>query len=57
LVVVVGDNSCEGQIMAALNTNAKEVTPLQQKLDSIANDIGKLGMYAAILIFHCLMVR
>jgi hypothetical protein len=23
----------------------------------IANDIGKLGMYAAILIFHCLMVR
>jgi len=43
--------------MAALSTNAKEVTPLQQKLDSIANDIGKLGMYAAILIFHCLMVR
>ncbi len=57
MVVVVGDNSCEGQIMAALNTNDREFTPLQQKLDSIANDIGKIGMYAAIAIFHCLMVR
>ena len=44
--------SCEGQIMAALNDDTQEVTPLQMKLDVIANDIGKLGMYAAILIFH-----
>ena len=43
--------------MAALNDNSQEETPLQQKLDIIATDIGKLGMYAAILIFHCLMVR
>ena len=49
--------SCEGQIMAALNDDTQEVTPLQMKLDVIANDIGKLGMYAAILIFHCLMCR
>jgi Ca2+ transporting ATPase len=27
------------------------------KLDVIALDIGRLGMYAAILIFHCLLVR
>lgn len=27
------------------------------KLDVIAVDIGKLGMFAAILIFHCLILR
>lgn len=36
---------------------ANEETPLQKKLDVIANDIGKLGMFCAILIFHALMVR
>jgi hypothetical protein len=27
------------------------------KLDKIATDIGKLGMYCAILIIHALLVR
>lgn len=34
-----------------------EQTPLQIKLDEIAMDIGKLGMYTAILVFHCLLLR
>jgi Ca2+ transporting ATPase len=57
LVVVVGEMTCEGQIMASLEDKPNEETPLQQKLDIIATDIGKLGMYAAILIFHCLLLR
>ena len=34
-----------------------EVTPLQQKLEIIANDIGKFGMTSAILIFEVLLIR
>lgn len=45
--------------MSLLNNkdSNNEETPLQKKLDVIAVDIGKLGMYAAILIFHCLLLR
>jgi Ca2+ transporting ATPase len=49
--------TCEGQIMALLEEKPNEDTPLQQKLDIIAVDIGKLGMYAAILIIHVLLLR
>lgn len=30
---------------------------MQEKLDVIAIDIGRLGMYAAIIIFHLLVAR
>lgn len=43
--------------MAQLGEVDLEQTPLQKKLDKIAMDIGRLGMYAAILIFHCLLIR
>lgn len=43
-------------ILESKSANQEE-TPLQKKLDIIAVDIGKLGMYAAILIFHCLLLR
>lgn len=43
--------------MAQLGEVDLEQTPLQKKLDVIAMDIGRLGMYAAILIFHCLLIR
>jgi Ca2+ transporting ATPase len=49
--------TCEGQIMALLEEKPNEDTPLQQKLDIIAVDIGKLGMYAALLIVHVLLLR
>ena len=56
--IVVGERTCEGQILASVEAKgANEETPLQKKLDVIANDIGKLGMFCAILIFHALMVR
>jgi len=55
--VVVGEMTCEGQIMASLDEKPNEDTPLQQKLDIIAVDIGKLGMYAALLIIHVLLLR
>ena len=43
--------------MAAVEAKTNEVTPLQGKLEVIATDIGKLGMYCAILIIHCLLLR
>jgi len=47
--------TCEGQIMSSLKSGNNETTPLQDKLEIIATDIGKLGMMAALLIFHCLL--
>jgi len=55
--IVVGELTCEGKILAGLGEADTEDTPLQKKLDIIAMDIGRLGMYAAILIFHCLLIR
>jgi Ca2+ transporting ATPase len=57
LCVVVGDMTCEGQILAGLKSNPGETTPLQDKLEVIATDIGKLGMLAALFIFHALLIR
>jgi len=57
LCIVVGDLTAEGQILAAVEAKQTEVTPLQKKLDVIAMDIGSLGMYAALLIFHLLVAR
>ncbi len=34
-----------------------ETTPLQMKLEKIATDIGKLGMYCALLTIHVLLLR
>ena len=49
--------TAEGQILAAVEAKQTEVTPLQEKLDVIAMDIGRVGMYAALLIFHLLVAR
>jgi len=49
--------TCEGQILASVEEKPNETTPLQEKLEVIATDIGKLGMYAAILIVHVLLLR
>ena len=57
LTIVVGPDTCENQIMAAVEAKNNETTPLQDKLEVIATDIGKLGMYCAILIIHCLLIR
>lgn len=57
LAIVVGEMTCERQILGTVNQRDVEKTPLQLKLEVIALDIGRLGMYAAILIFHCLLFR
>lgn len=57
ICVVVGEMTCEGQILASVEERSNETTPLQAKLEVIATDIGKLGMYAAILIVHALLLR
>ncbi len=57
LCIVVGDMTCEGQIMAALDEKISEVTALQEKLEVIAIDIGHLGMFVAAAIIHILILR
>lgn len=57
VAIVVGENTCEGKILASVEQRSNELTPLQEKLEVIATDIGKLGMFCAILIFHALMMR
>ena len=56
LVAVVGKNSCIGIIMSKLVTQIEQ-TPLQEKLEVIAKDIGYLGMGAAAITVFVLFVR
>jgi len=56
LVLMVGDNSCLGDIISKLKSRP-EVTPLQSKLETIATDIGKMGTYVALLTVHVLLIR
>lgn len=56
LVAVVGKNSCIGIIMSKLVTKIEQ-TPLQEKLEIIARDIGYLGMGAAAITVFVLFVR
>lgn len=48
IVLAVGNNTMQGRAGLAMNI-ADEQTPLQKKLDRIANGIGKLGVAVAIL--------
>jgi len=56
IVLMVGESSVLGQIRKYLITEA-EVTPLQQKLETIARDIGKFGLISALLTFIVLFIR
>ena len=56
LVTVVGESSALGEIMKKLEDRPKP-TPLQEKLEVIAEEIGKLGTYAALLTIHVLLFR
>lgn len=53
---MVGKYSCVGKILGKLDQRI-ETTPLQEKLEAIATDIGKLGMYCALLTIHILFFR
>jgi magnesium-transporting ATPase (P-type) len=57
MIVVVGEESCIGKIRALLDQEEEVMTPLQQKLEKLASDIGKFGLYSALLILTVLLVR
>ncbi|EGR33372.1 hypothetical protein IMG5_055150 [Ichthyophthirius multifiliis] len=57
LITVVGDFSCVGKISKLLQTKDAEATPLQQKLECIARDIGNFGLISSIVIMLVLLIR
>lgn len=57
LVLVVGEASCIGKIRALLESDESQPTPLQQKLEVLATDIGKFGLYSALVIVGVLLIR
>jgi magnesium-transporting ATPase (P-type) len=56
LVISVGENSCVGQVLASLRQKPT-MTPLQKKLEGVANYIGKLGLYTALVTVAVLFIR
>ncbi|KAG0027855.1 hypothetical protein BGZ82_008735, partial [Podila clonocystis] len=57
LVTAVGPNSFFGRTMMAMREASPEETPLQIKLDHLAESIAKLGMAAAIAMLVSLVVK
>lgn len=56
IVLVVGDASCVGKIRSLVQQEG-ESTPLQDKLEIIAKDIGKFGLVSAIITLTILFGR
>ncbi|KAF3158950.1 Calcium-transporting ATPase 10, plasma membrane-type [Orbilia oligospora] len=56
LVTSVGVNSSHGKIMMALREDV-EATPLQVKLNGLAEGIAKIGGAAALLLFVVLLIK
>ncbi|KAK6542160.1 hypothetical protein TWF694_007925 [Orbilia ellipsospora] len=56
MVTSVGVNSSHGKIMMALREDV-EATPLQVKLNGLAEGIAKIGGAAALLLFVVLLIR
>ncbi|KAH0284466.1 calcium transporting P-type ATPase-like protein [Aureobasidium namibiae CBS 147.97] len=56
LVVATGVNSSYGKTMMSLREDS-EVTPLQSKLNTLAEYIAKLGGAAALLLFIVLLIK
>lgn len=56
LVVAVGPNTRAGKAHAAIEEK-KGFTPLQLKLDVVANKIAAYGSWAGLIIFACMIGR
>lgn len=56
MAIMVGDKSALGEIMQKLEVRPRP-TPLQEKLEIIATEIGKIGTYAALFTIHVLLFR
>lgn len=57
LVVAVGDNSVSGIIESKSQVSDSEPTHLQEKLETMANKIGKFGLACAVLVFLAMLIR
>mmetsp|Transcript_20080 Transcript_20080/g.17184 ORF Transcript_20080/g.17184 Transcript_20080/m.17184 type:complete len:475 (+) Transcript_20080:571-1995(+) len=57
IVLVVGPDSCVGRIKDLVTQDDAQATPLQQKLETIARDIGKFGLISATITFVVLIIR
>jgi magnesium-transporting ATPase (P-type) len=56
IVCAVGVNTRSGMAEEKLNIEEEE-TPLQAKLETIANEIGRIGVYVALLTFISMTVK
>lgn len=57
LTIAVGVNSYHGKTMMAMREDREEETPLQMKLDDLAENIAKLGIAAALLMLLTLTCK
>jgi Ca2+ transporting ATPase len=57
LVLAVGVNSIAGSASMLMQQAEPETSPMQAKLDSMAEMIGKLGLTVAIITFLALIIR
>ncbi|KAI8090785.1 PMCA-type calcium-translocating P-type ATPase [Thamnidium elegans] len=57
VVIAVGENSFFGKTMMTMRSGEAEGTPLQMKLDTLAEQIAKLGFAAAITMLIALVIK
>ncbi|KAF7723237.1 hypothetical protein EC973_002175 [Apophysomyces ossiformis] len=57
LVIAVGHNSFYGRAMMLMRSSSEESTPLQLKLNTLADQIAKFGFIAAGLMFGVLLLK
>lgn len=57
VIFMVGKDSSIGKIKDTVDSNKKDTTPLQDKLETIAEDIGKFGLMAAVLTMMIQVLR
>ena len=51
IIVAVGQNSQWGQLKEYVNKDKERPTPLQERLDDLAELIGKVGLICAVVVF------
>ena len=57
LLLVVGEHSTEGKLRACVEEGDEDdKTPLQEKLEDVAGDIGKIGLYCAIATVLAMLI-
>ncbi|KAL7719656.1 Calcium-transporting ATPase [Entamoeba marina] len=56
LIVAVGGNSQWGLLKSFVDKDKQRPTPLQERLDDLAEKIGKMGMLAASIVFVVLTI-